>query len=123
MSVVALQLVFGPESTAAAIALGAAIAVGIAHGVWVGVVSGLPLAALSMLVQHIFVEYTVSRTKMWQDQARDGSPRWMTVLAWCCRVDVVALMGAAKAIEAITAYLNKSEFGACERVDYPYHCP
>ena len=112
VSIVGLQLVFGPKSTAAAIAVGAAIAIGIATEVWVGVVAGLPLALASMLVQHIFVEYAVSHAKAWEEEARRSSPRWLTILAWCCRVAVVTLMGAAKAILALTSRLNRSEFGA-----------
>lgn len=122
VSIVIGQLIFGPKSTAAAIAIGAAIAISFMQSAWLGMVSGLPIAAGAMLVQHIFVEYTVSRTKMWQDQARDGTPNWLIVLAWCCRIDVVTLMVPAKAIMIFksaaqprdTKLSDSSDFGACK---------
>ena len=66
----------------------------------------------------MFVEYIVGNTAHWERQAREGRAWWLPFLSWSARINVVALMGMAKAILAVASRLNADEYGGARAAEF-----
>ena len=61
----------------------------------------------------------MGNTAHWERQAREGRAWWwLPLLSWSARINVVALMGMAKAILAVASRLNADEYGGARAAEF-----